>query len=51
MRTRDQENFFDQSRAAISRDGKYILFDSTMAYLNGCPASIVVGAARARTLI
>ena len=37
--SRSDEDFFAQPRAAISRDGRYIAFDSNMAYAHtGCPA-------------
>jgi len=38
--TRSDEDFYATPRAAISRDGKYIAFDSNMAYAHtGCPAN------------
>jgi hypothetical protein len=40
--SRSNEDFFAQPHAAISRDGKYIAFNSNMAYAHtGCPASFV----------
>ncbi len=35
-RTRAMEDFGAQPHAAISRDGKYVIFDSNMAHPNGC---------------
>src|SRR5204862_6475807 len=35
-RSRAMENFGAQPHAAISRDGKYVIFDSNMAHPNGC---------------
>jgi hypothetical protein len=38
--SRSNEDFFDQPHAAISRDGKYIAYNSNMAYAHtGCPAN------------
>jgi hypothetical protein len=37
--------YFSQARATISRDGKYIVWDSNMAYINGCPAQTPSGEA------
>jgi hypothetical protein len=41
-RTRSAENYWYQPHAAISRDGKYVIFGSDMAYVNGCPAKMHV---------
>lgn len=41
-RSRSAENYASQPHAAISRDGKYVLFNSNMAYPNGCPAHMHV---------
>jgi hypothetical protein len=41
-RTRSVENFWASPRAAISRDGKYVIFTSNMAYPHGCPANMHV---------
>jgi hypothetical protein len=41
-RSRSAENYWAQPHAAISRDGKYVVFDSNMAYPNGCPAKMHV---------
>jgi hypothetical protein len=41
-RSRSAENYSAQPHAAISRDGKYIVFNSNMAYPNGCPAKMHV---------
>ncbi len=41
-RSRTMESFWAQPRAAINRDGKYVIFDSNMAYAQtGCPSGIV----------
>jgi hypothetical protein len=41
-RSRSAESYWAQPHAAISRDGKYIIFDSNMAYAQtGCPSEIV----------
>jgi hypothetical protein len=37
-RSRSSESYWATPRAAISRDGKYVVFTSNMAYPNGCPA-------------
>jgi ASPM-SPD-2-Hydin domain-containing protein/HYDIN/CFA65/VesB family protein/immunoglobulin I-set domain protein len=38
--SRSNEDFYSQPHAAISRDGKYMAFNSNMAYAHtGCPAS------------
>jgi hypothetical protein len=40
--SRSNEDFFAQPHAAISRDGKYIAFNSNMAYAHaGCPSNFV----------
>jgi hypothetical protein len=39
-RTRSAENYGAEPHAAISRDGKYVVFSSNMAYPNGCPRSM-----------
>lgn len=36
-RSRSAEGYWSTPRAAISRDGKYVVFTSNMAYPNGCP--------------
>lgn len=36
-RSRSAEDYWAQPRAAISRDGKYVVFTSNMAFPNGCP--------------
>jgi len=41
-RSRSSENYWAQPRAAISRDGKYVVFTSNMAFPNGCPANMHV---------
>jgi hypothetical protein len=41
-RSRSSEGYWAQPHAAISRDGKYVIFTSTMAYPNGCPANMHV---------
>jgi hypothetical protein len=41
-RSRSSEGYFAEPRAALSRDGKYIVFTSNMAYPNGCPANMHV---------
>jgi hypothetical protein len=42
--SRSNEDFNAQPKAAISRDGKYIAFDSNMAYAHtGCPANFQNG--------
>ncbi len=42
-RSRSVEGYWSQPHAAISRDGKYVIFTSNMANPNGCPASMYVG--------
>jgi hypothetical protein len=39
-RSRSAESYWAQPHAAITRDGKYVIFDSNMAYPNGCPSGI-----------
>ena len=40
-RSRSSEGFWATPRAAISRDGKYVVFDSNMAYAQtGCPTGM-----------
>ncbi len=41
-RSRSSENYSAQPHGAISRDGKYVLFNSNMAYPDGCPAKMHV---------
>jgi len=41
-RSRSSEGYWAQPRAALSRDGKYVIFTSTMAYPGGCPANMHV---------
>ena len=41
-RSRSMESYWAQPHAAISRDGKYIVFGSNMAHPNGCPANMHV---------
>lgn len=41
-RSRSMESYWAQPHAAISRDGKYIIFTSNMAHPNGCPANMHV---------
>lgn len=41
-RSRSSEGYWSQPRAAISRDGKYVVFTSNMAYPNGCPSNMHV---------
>ena len=41
-RSRSMESYWSQPHAAISRDGKYVVFSSNMAYPNGCPANMHV---------
>jgi hypothetical protein len=35
----DSGAYYAQPHAAISRDGKYVIFNSNMAHVNGCPTS------------
>jgi hypothetical protein len=39
-RSRSMESYWAQPHAAISRDGKYVIFTSDMAHPNGCPANM-----------
>lgn len=41
-RSRSAEGYWYQPHAAISRDGKYVVFTSSMAYPNGCKAKMHV---------
>jgi len=41
-RSRSAENYWAQPRAAISRDRKYVVFTSNMAFPNGCPSDMHV---------
>lgn len=41
-RSRSAEGYFAEPHAAISRDGKYVIFTSTMAYPDGCPPKMHV---------
>ena len=41
-RSRSMESYWAQPHAAISRDGKYIIFSSNMAHPSGCPANMHV---------
>jgi hypothetical protein len=41
-RSRSAESYWAQPHAAISRDGKYVVFTSNMAYPNGCPDKMYV---------
>jgi hypothetical protein len=41
-RSRSMESYWAQPHAAISRDGKYVIFTSNMAYPSGCPANVHV---------
>jgi len=41
-RSRSAEGYWNQPHAAISRDGKYVVFTSDMAHPNGCPTSMQV---------
>lgn len=41
-RSRSSENYWGQPHAAISRDGKYLVFTSNMAFRAGCPADMHV---------
>jgi hypothetical protein len=41
-RSRSAVNFWSSPRAAISRDGKYVVFTSNMAHAAGCPAHMHV---------
>jgi hypothetical protein len=41
-RSRSMESYWAQPHAAISRDGKYVIFTSDMAHPNSCPANMHV---------
>jgi len=41
-RSRSGEGYWAQPHAAVSRDGKYVIFTSTMAFPNGCPNNMHV---------
>jgi hypothetical protein len=41
-RSRSSENYWAQPHAAISRDGKYVVFTSNMAFPNGCQVNMHV---------
>lgn len=41
-RSRSGEGYWSQPHAAISRDGKYVIFTSNMANPDGCPANMHV---------
>lgn len=41
-RSRSAENYWAQPHAAISRDGRYVIFTSNMAFPNGCPQGMHV---------
>jgi hypothetical protein len=41
-RSRSAEGYWNQPHAAISRDGKYVVFTSNMAHPNGCPSNMNV---------
>lgn len=41
-RSRSSESYWGQPHAAISRDGKYVVFTSNMAFRAGCPADMHV---------
>jgi len=41
-RSRTRESYWAQPHASISRDGKYIVFTSNMAFPNGCPSNMHV---------
>jgi hypothetical protein len=41
-RSRSAENYWAQPHAAISRDGKYVVFSSNMAHPQGCPSNMLV---------
>jgi hypothetical protein len=41
-RSRSAESYWAQPHAVISRDGRYMIFTSNMAYPNGCPANMHV---------
>lgn len=41
-RSRSAENYWAQPHAAISRDGKYVVFTSNMTHPKGCPTGVSV---------
>jgi len=41
-RSRTMESYWAQPHASISRDGKYVVFTSNMAFPNGCPSNMHV---------
>jgi len=41
-RSRSAESYWATPRAALSRDGRYVIFSSNMAHPNGCPAKMHV---------
>jgi len=41
-RSRSLESYWAQPHASMSRDGKYVIFTSNMAFPNGCPANMHV---------
>jgi hypothetical protein len=41
-RSRSSGGYWAEPRAALSRDGRYVIFTSTMAYPNGCPSNMHV---------
>lgn len=41
-RSRSSEGYWSEPRAAISRDGRYVVFTSNMAYPSGCPGNMHV---------
>lgn len=42
-RSRSAEGYWAQPHAAISRDGRFVVFTSNMAYPNGCPTGMHAG--------
>ncbi|HYX68499.1 MAG TPA: hypothetical protein VE825_05165 [Terriglobales bacterium] len=40
-RSRSAESYWSQPHAAISRDGRYVVFTSNMAHPDGCPANML----------
>ncbi|MGH9575050.1 MAG: hypothetical protein ACRD40_16155 [Candidatus Acidiferrales bacterium] len=41
-RSRSADGYWNQPHAAISRDGKYVVFTSSIAHPSGCPANMQV---------
>jgi len=41
-RSRSAESYWATPRAALSRDGRYVIFSSNIAHPNGCPAKMHV---------